>query len=187
MRNDYWCKGLGQTQPKSDAYGEYIKIRDARRAAEKAAKAADDAATRQAALASLQKQYAGSAEAYGKSAAGAQERFQVSLENLQESIGAKLLPVLTRLFVALDRLIVWAEANWPKFQKAAEEAFGSVREAAQKLVDYYNTNFKPAVENVVAAVRAIWERFGAQITTIVATAFAQLVGMCSALVFVSNL
>jgi predicted phosphoadenosine phosphosulfate sulfurtransferase len=35
LRNDYWCKGLGQTQPKSVAYGQYIKIRDTRRAAER--------------------------------------------------------------------------------------------------------------------------------------------------------
>lgn len=26
LRNDYWCKGLGQTQPKSDAYGRYKQI-----------------------------------------------------------------------------------------------------------------------------------------------------------------
>jgi hypothetical protein len=32
LRNDYWCKGLGQTQPKSEAYGTYIRLRDARRA-----------------------------------------------------------------------------------------------------------------------------------------------------------
>ena len=48
LRNDYGCKGLGQTQPKSDAYGEYIKIRDARRAAEKAAKAAVQKPSKQA-------------------------------------------------------------------------------------------------------------------------------------------
>ncbi len=28
LRNDYWCKGLGLTQPKSEAYGKYLKIRD---------------------------------------------------------------------------------------------------------------------------------------------------------------
>jgi predicted phosphoadenosine phosphosulfate sulfurtransferase len=32
LRNDYWCKGLGLTQPKSEAYGKYLKIRDARKA-----------------------------------------------------------------------------------------------------------------------------------------------------------
>lgn len=25
LRNDYWCKGLGLTQPKSEAYGEYLR------------------------------------------------------------------------------------------------------------------------------------------------------------------
>lgn len=43
LRNDYWCKGLGQTQPKSDAYGEYIRIRNARREAAKAEKQLRDA------------------------------------------------------------------------------------------------------------------------------------------------
>lgn len=31
LRNDYWCKGLNFTQPKSEAYGKYLKIRDAKR------------------------------------------------------------------------------------------------------------------------------------------------------------
>lgn len=31
LRNDYWCKGLGLTQPKSEAYGKYLKIRDKRK------------------------------------------------------------------------------------------------------------------------------------------------------------
>lgn len=31
LRNDWWCKGLGMTQPKSEAYGKYLKIRDAKK------------------------------------------------------------------------------------------------------------------------------------------------------------
>lgn len=27
LRNDWWCKGLGLTQPKSDAYGKYLEIK----------------------------------------------------------------------------------------------------------------------------------------------------------------
>lgn len=27
LRNDWWCKGLGMTQPKSEAYGEYLKLK----------------------------------------------------------------------------------------------------------------------------------------------------------------
>jgi predicted phosphoadenosine phosphosulfate sulfurtransferase len=30
LRNDYWCKGLGQTQPFSDAYGKYKEIKKIR-------------------------------------------------------------------------------------------------------------------------------------------------------------
>lgn len=33
LRNDYWCKGLGLTQPKSDAYGKYLEIKKAKAAA----------------------------------------------------------------------------------------------------------------------------------------------------------
>lgn len=31
LRNDYWCKGLGMAQPKSEAYGKYLAIRNGRR------------------------------------------------------------------------------------------------------------------------------------------------------------
>lgn len=39
LRNDWWCKGLGLTQPKSAAYGKYLELRKAAREArqEKAA------------------------------------------------------------------------------------------------------------------------------------------------------
>lgn len=35
LRNDYWCKGLGQTQPKSEAYGKFKDIQKARKEKEK--------------------------------------------------------------------------------------------------------------------------------------------------------
>lgn len=31
LRNDYYCKGLGQTQPLSEAYGKYKAIKEKRR------------------------------------------------------------------------------------------------------------------------------------------------------------
>jgi len=30
LRNDHWCKGLGMTQPKSDAYKKYLEIKNAK-------------------------------------------------------------------------------------------------------------------------------------------------------------
>lgn len=32
LRNDYWCKGLGLTQPRSDAYGRYLEIKKKKKA-----------------------------------------------------------------------------------------------------------------------------------------------------------
>ena len=32
LRNDWWCKGLGMQQPKSDAYGRNLEIKKARKA-----------------------------------------------------------------------------------------------------------------------------------------------------------
>lgn len=34
LRNDWWCKGLGQTQPKSEAYARYLEIKHAKLSAE---------------------------------------------------------------------------------------------------------------------------------------------------------
>jgi len=35
LRNDYWCKGLGQAQPKSEAYGKYLEIKKGSRQTQK--------------------------------------------------------------------------------------------------------------------------------------------------------
>ncbi len=62
----------------------------------RAAKQADKVATRQAALAALQKAFGGQAEAYGKTTAGALDRAGVAVENLEESIGDALAPTIEK-------------------------------------------------------------------------------------------
>jgi len=69
-----------------------------------AAKAIDKHATAQNSIAAAQKQFAGAAEQYGKSGAAAQERFQVAVENLEESLGKALLPALTAVMGAVTKL-----------------------------------------------------------------------------------
>lgn len=34
LRNDWWCKGLGMQQPKSDAYGRYLQMKKDRKTRE---------------------------------------------------------------------------------------------------------------------------------------------------------
>jgi hypothetical protein len=69
----------------------------------------------------LQRKFAGSAEAYGKTAAGAQERFSVALENTQELIGQALLPAITNL---LNRASKWLnnQENQKRIQETVNDA-----------------------------------------------------------------
>ena len=43
LRNDYWCKGLGLTQPKSEAYGKYLAVKKMRNRAKEAGVSAEEA------------------------------------------------------------------------------------------------------------------------------------------------
>jgi hypothetical protein len=66
-----------------------------------AAKAADKLATGQAVIASAQQRFGGQAATFGKTAAGAQARFQRALRQTEITIGNALLPALTKLFQKL--------------------------------------------------------------------------------------
>ncbi len=61
------------------------------------AKQQDREAQATANIAKLQETFAGAAEKYGNTAAGAQERASVAVENLQESLGSLLLPAVARV------------------------------------------------------------------------------------------
>lgn len=96
-------------------------------------------------LAKAQERFAGGAEAYGKTTAGAQERFQVAVENLQEAIGKKLLPILAKLAETALRVIEAIERNWPRIMAAV----GPVME-----------DIKRVVQNVMATLDRFWTAHG---------------------------
>lgn len=50
LRNDWWCKGLGQQQPKSEAYGTYLALKKSRKEREKAEALAKSATQTEALL-----------------------------------------------------------------------------------------------------------------------------------------
>lgn len=63
-----------------------------------------DGATSQEALAAMQAQFSGQAEAYGSTFAGAQDKMGIALGNLKETIGAAVLPILTSFISMLADL-----------------------------------------------------------------------------------
>jgi hypothetical protein len=102
-------------------------------------------ATATQALGELQKRFAGQAEAYGKTAAGAQDRFRVAVENLQEKIGAHLLPVISRVANAVSKFITEMETGTGSGGKFAR--------AMQDIGEFMTTYIIPAVALVIAAFR----------------------------------
>ena len=101
---------------------------DTLKASMNAAKASDKQATATEAITEAQRKFSGGAATYGKSGAAASERFQVAIENLQESLGTMLLPALTRVSNAAARMATFFEEHTTvtKLLVAAIAALGGV-------------------------------------------------------------
>lgn len=111
----------------------------------------DKNATSTEALALLQRKYAGSAEAYGRTAAGAQDRFRVAIENLQEAVGKQLLPTISTY---LNK-----GADWLNQSKNQQRIVGAVRSAVKTLSDVIAA-LTPIVKTVVGAVESFTDAVG---------------------------
>ncbi len=120
------------------------------------AKALDKQATAGNALDEAQKKFAGGAEAYGKTSAAAQERVSVALENLQEIIGAKVLPVVAMLSEKLLQFVNWSIVNWPRFQAAVSDAVNKVIAAFDRFRPVLDAAWQQ-IQNLVRLVKAIFE------------------------------
>lgn len=98
-----------------------------------------------------QQKFAGSAEAYGKTAAGAQDRYRVALENVEERIGAKLLPLQTKLALKAVEFLDWSDKNWPRFAKAVTDTYTKIK----PIVDANIALFKGIANTIVGVVRTV--------------------------------
>lgn len=95
----------------------------------------EEGATAQEALAMMQERFAGQADAYGKTNAAAAELMSQQWDNLKETIGTYVIPILTTLFQWLASL---AEAAIPMVEQAVTElqpifevVWGAVQTAIQ--------------------------------------------------------
>src|SRR4029453_3667874 len=116
----------------------------------------DKNATSTQALQQIQQRYAGSAAAYGRSPAGAQERFTVALENMEEGSGQEVVPALTTY---LNKASDWL--NDTEHQKDVTKtlttvvdglafSFGRLATAIQYAADTYDI-FNEAAKKVPGA------------------------------------
>jgi hypothetical protein len=129
----------------------------------KAAKAADKTATSQQAVAELQKRFGGQAEAYGKTAAGAQERFGVAVENVEEKLGSKLLPVFAKVTNGVATFIQQMDSGkgaGGRFAAAISTGFNAVKTVIQRVVAAvrkYLAEHRQDIQDVIRAFKRVAE------------------------------
>lgn len=90
-------------------------------------------ASAEEALAELQKRFAGQAEAYAKTAEGSAKRRAITLGNLREEIGAKLLPVMAKGEELFAQFV-----GSPLVQKGIDALIGGLGSVADKAIGIVN-------------------------------------------------
>jgi hypothetical protein len=126
-----------------------------------AAKATDKTATSQKAIAELQKRFGGQAAAYGKTAAGASDRFHVALENVEEKLGKGLLPILAKVTGGVAKFLEGIDSGTGvggRFATAMSAGFNRVKTTVQTVVAAvrgYLTRHRQDIQDVIEASKRV--------------------------------
>jgi hypothetical protein len=126
-----------------------------------AAKATDKTATSQKAMAELQKRFGGQAEAYGKTAAGASDRFHVALENVEEKLGKGLLPILAKVTGGVAKFLEGIDSGkgvGGRFATAMSAGFNRVKTTVQTVIAAvrgYLTRHREDIQSVIEAFKRV--------------------------------
>lgn len=169
------------------------------KAEEAHAKILDKMATGQAVIDATTAKVHGQAEAMAGTAIGAAAQFQAQLQHVEEELGNKLLPAMTRV---LD----WVNAHWPQISavvgtvanaikwfienvtipiykvliSAGEQLVTSVRAHWAQIsahVESAMRTIRSIIAQVTAEAKRLWEQFGGAITTIAKTYLGAAVGI----------
>lgn len=118
------------------------------------------------ALGAAQQAFAGQAKAYGDTSAGAQDKVRVAIENVQESIGAKLLP-------AFNQMLAWAAQQLPKIQAFFDTHGGSIRRVLNGIGEFIRAVWVPIfntgreiAQAMIAGVRRFMDQHGTEVERI---------------------
>lgn len=124
--------------------------------------AAGEALTMDQILASANEKFAGAGEAAANTASGGLKKAQIGFAELQESIGAKLLPVMgalgtlftDKIIPAGESLVAWVEAEWPKILEQIGPSL---------------TELQATATEVFTAIGQFWAEWGDEVMSVVAT------------------
>lgn len=73
-------------------------------------------------------------------------------EDVSAKMGTKFLPIVTKVVAALNDLIVWAERNWPKWERALRKAWDDAEPTLREI--------QATMQSVIRFVQRLWDAFG---------------------------
>jgi hypothetical protein len=111
-------------------------------------------------LAKARDTFAGAGEAAANTSEGGLKKAAIGFDELKESIGAKLLPVLGGLGAFLndtvlpgfESLVAWAEEQWPKFLEAIRPTLTEVGELVRTVIDKLQAFWDENGESIMAGI-----------------------------------
>ncbi|HKY67411.1 MAG TPA: hypothetical protein VJM49_13610 [Acidimicrobiales bacterium] len=111
-------------------------------------------------LARARDTFKGAGEAAANTSEGGMRKAAIGFDELKESIGAKLLPILGGLgtfltetvLPAFEQLIAWAEAEWPKFMEAIRPTLEQVGELVRTVIDNLKAFWDENGDEIMAGI-----------------------------------
>lgn len=112
-----------------------------------------DGATEAEALAAVQAKFAGQSDAYAASTAGQFEQAKIRMAEVKEQIGTALLPAVVAIATVFTEQVVPAIENFVTFVQ--EDVMPEVKKQFEKFQAYYESDIKPALDNIKTAIEAV--------------------------------
>lgn len=124
----------------------------------------DTAGAQKLILAELGKEFGGSAKAAGD-AMTPMDRLSMKWGDMQENIGAKLLPVIEKLanwltdkvIPAIGRVVGWVQQNWPKVQQVITDTVDKIKGYVIPILDAIKALWSKWGDDILAFAKSTWE------------------------------
>jgi len=103
-------------------------------------------------LAELNKEFGGSAEAFGKTLPGELAKARNSFDEMAANLTTKLLPTL-------NGVLKWVNGHWPEIEAVFDAVFGAIGTALSTLVGFFRTHWSTIAAVVQAAIAGVVAAF----------------------------
>jgi phage-related protein len=160
-------------------------------------------------LAELNREFGGSAAAFGETMPGQLAKARNAFDEIAGNLATKFLPMLTQLlnwvnqhwpeisavigaagtaivavFNVIGVTVNWLRSQWEIHRQTAIKTWEAVRDGVMAVIKWFQANVVPAIQTVVAGIKAYWDRFGADTLAVARTTFNTVVTMLST--FIQN-